>query len=106
MNIPRASEQLRYFRRQQAAILDTIEQLVTLESPSDVKAAVDRVSTVLASRFGELGGTVKIHPAEKCGNHLQADFGIGERSQFLQKRREMGHPREVENADGAEKPAK
>src|SRR5258708_3050755 len=106
MNIPRASEQLRYFRRQQAAILDTIEQLVTLESPSDVKASVDRVSTVLASRFRELGGKVTIHPAEKFGNHLQADFGIGERSHFLQKRREMGHPREVENSGGLKNPSK
>src|SRR5437899_5061619 len=65
MNIPKASEQLRHFRRQQAVMLDTIEQLVTLESPSDVKAAVDRLSTVLASRFGELGGKVKTHLAKK-----------------------------------------
>ncbi len=71
---PKPSQQLSYFRGQRAAILDTIEQLVTLESPSDVKAAVDRVSTVLASRFGELGGKVDIHHAEKFGNHLQVDF--------------------------------
>jgi glutamate carboxypeptidase len=68
------SQQLRYFRQQQAAILDTVEQLVTLESPSDVKAAVDRVSTVLSSRFGELGGKVTVHKAEKFGHHLQVDF--------------------------------
>jgi len=30
MNTPSPSEQLRYFRQQQATILDTIEQLVTL----------------------------------------------------------------------------
>lgn len=74
MIIPASPQQLRYFRQQRAAILDTIEQLVTLESPSEVKAAVDRVSTVLASRFGELGGNVKIHEIEKFGNHLQVDF--------------------------------
>ena len=74
MKIPDPAAQLGYFRQRQAAILDTIEQLVTLESPSDVKAAVDRVSTVLASRFGELGGTVTVHKAEKFGNHLQVDF--------------------------------
>ena len=68
------SQQLRYFRQQQAAILDTVEQLVTLESPSDVKAAVDRVSTVLSSRFGELGGKVTVHKADKFGNHLQVDL--------------------------------
>ena len=74
MITPSASAQHRHFQQQQSAILDTIEQLVTLESPSDVKAAVDRVSTVLASRFGELGGKVTVHKAEKFGNHLQVDF--------------------------------
>ena len=74
MTIPKASDQLHYFRRQQSAILDTIEQLVTIESPSDVKATVDRVSTVLASRFEQLGGKVRVHTAEKFGNHLQVDF--------------------------------
>ena len=76
--------QLRYFHQQQAAILDTVEQLVTLESPSDVKAAVDRVSTALASRFGELGGKVTLHKAEKFGNHLQVAFsGRSRRSPLL-----------------------
>jgi glutamate carboxypeptidase len=53
---------------------------------------VDRVSTVLASRFGELGGKVKIHSLEKFGNHLQVDFAS---SYFPQKRREMGHPKHL-----------
>src|SRR5713226_9334522 len=37
--------------------------------------SVDRLSAVLASRFAELGGRVRFHPAEKFGNHLQVDFG-------------------------------
>ena len=74
MTTPPRNLQLRFFRQGQSAILDTIEQLVTLESPSDVKAAVDRVGTVLASRFEQLGGKVRIHPEEKFGNHLQVDF--------------------------------
>lgn len=74
MDTPSERQQLSYFRQQQSAILDTIEQLVTLESPSDVKAAVDRVGTVLASRFEQLGGTVRMHTAEKFGNHLQVNF--------------------------------
>jgi glutamate carboxypeptidase len=77
MTTPSPSEQLRHFQKQRATILDTIEQLVTLESPSDVKAAVDRLSTVLASRFGELGGKVTVHRADKFGNHLQVDFLSG-----------------------------
>ena len=93
MKTPEPQAQLRYFRQQQAAILDTIEQLVTLESPSDVKAAVDRVSTVLASRFGELGGRVTVHKAEKFGNHLLVDFEGKKSPHFSQRTREMGHPR-------------
>src|SRR5260370_14176110 len=68
------AEQLRYFRKQEAQIVETISQLVEIESPSDVKAAVDRLGAVLASRFEEIGGRVSFHPAEKSGNQLQVDF--------------------------------
>jgi glutamate carboxypeptidase len=74
MNFPTPAEQLTYFRKQQNQIVDTIQQLVEIESPSDVKAAVDRLGTVLASRFGELGGKVRVHRAEKFGNHLEIRF--------------------------------
>jgi glutamate carboxypeptidase len=74
MNSPTPAEQISYFRSQQAQILDTIQQIVEIESPSDMKAAVDRLNTVLASRFGEIGGKVKFHRQEKAGNHLQIDF--------------------------------
>jgi glutamate carboxypeptidase len=82
MNVPSIDEQLRYFKKQQPKIVRTIRQLVEIESPSDVKQAVDRLGTVLASRFAELGGRVRMHPAEKFGNHLQVDFkGRGPRDQ-------------------------
>src|SRR5438445_7611655 len=74
MSIPSPAEQLRYFRKQQAQIVETIQQLVEIESPSDVKASVDRLGAVLASRFEEIGGLVSVHPAEKSGNQLQVDF--------------------------------
>jgi glutamate carboxypeptidase len=74
MNLPTPAEQLTYFRKQQNQIIDTIQQLVEIESPSDVKAAVDRLGTVLASRFGELGGRVRVHRTEKFGNHLEIRF--------------------------------
>src|SRR6266403_1150286 len=74
MSIPTATEQLRYFHKQQPQIVETIKQLVEIESPSDVKQAVDRLGAVLASRFGELGGRVRLHKVEKFGNHLQVDF--------------------------------
>jgi glutamate carboxypeptidase len=68
------ADQVRYFQKRQKEIVETIRQLVELESPSDVKQSVDRVGTVLASRFGELGGRVRFHPADKFGKHLQIDF--------------------------------
>lgn len=79
MTLPSPAQQIRYFQQRQRHLLYTIQQLVELESPSDLKAAVDRVGTVLASRFGELDGRVKIHRAKKFGNHLQIDFAGGPR---------------------------
>lgn len=80
MPLPTPSQQLAYFQKRRRQILDTIQQLVEIESPSDVKAAVDRLGTVVASRFGELGGKLKIHRAEQFGNHLQIDFRGGSRN--------------------------
>jgi glutamate carboxypeptidase len=74
MSSLKPAEQLRYFHKRQKEIIESIRQLVELESPSDIKQSVDRVGTVLASRFGELGGKIKVHLAEKFGNHLQVDF--------------------------------
>jgi glutamate carboxypeptidase len=59
---------------QAGPIVETIRQLVEIESPSDVKQAVDRLGTILRGRFEELGAKVRVHPCEKYGNHLQADF--------------------------------
>ncbi|PYV82017.1 MAG: peptidase M20 [Acidobacteria bacterium] len=80
MNLPTGSEQLAYFRKQQSNILDTTQQIVEIESPSDVKAAVDRLNTVLASRFGELGGKVQVHRQGKFGNHLEINFAGANRT--------------------------
>lgn len=79
MPLPSPPQQLAYFQKRQRQILDTVQQLVEIESPSDLKAAVDRLGTVLASRFGELGGKVTVHRVEKFGNHLQVTFRGGPR---------------------------
>ena len=86
MPMPSPAEQLRYFRKQQTHMVETISQLVEIESPSDVKAAVDRLGAVLASRFDDIGGKVSFHSAEKVGNQLQVDFavsGVGKRKPLL-----------------------
>jgi glutamate carboxypeptidase len=69
-----AKRLLRYFEHRRGEIVQTIRQLVEIESPSDVKQAVDRLGSVLAGRFGDLGGQVEIHQGEKFGNHLQINF--------------------------------
>jgi len=74
MNIPGAGEQLRYFEKQQSRILATVRQLVEVESPTDVKQAVDRLGAVVGSRFQEIGGRVRVHHAEKFGDHLEIAF--------------------------------
>lgn len=79
MSLDSPAKQLRYFRHEQSRILDTIQQLVEIESPSDVKAAIDRLGTVLGSRFAELGGTLHWHSAEKFGNHLEVRFASSQR---------------------------
>jgi glutamate carboxypeptidase len=65
---------LRYFSERSEAITETVRHLVEIESPSDVKAAVDRLGAFLASRFEQLGGRAKFHRAQDFGDHLQVDF--------------------------------
>jgi len=68
-----------YFDERKAQIVETIRQLVEMESPSDDKPAVDRLGSLLAGRFEKLGGHAKFHRAETAGDHLQVDFE-GDRS--------------------------
>jgi len=67
---------LAYFKERRDDIVATIRELVEIESPSDNKAAVDRVSEAVAQKFSQLGGkvNVRVHPAKDFGNHLQVDF--------------------------------
>ena len=66
---------LRYFEQRREEMIATIREVVEHESPSDHKAAADRLSDTLATKFAALGGTVRIHPVRDFGNHLQVDFG-------------------------------
>jgi glutamate carboxypeptidase len=66
---------LRYFEERQDQIVETIRELVQLESPSDNKQAVDRIAAFLAHRFEALGGRTKLHRSTDFGDSLQIDFG-------------------------------
>jgi glutamate carboxypeptidase len=68
------SEHLRYFEKRKDEIVQTIRQLVEIESPTDNKPAVDRLGSLLAGRFEGLGGHAKFHRTQGFGDHLQVDF--------------------------------
>ena len=72
----RAEAELRlgYFSHRCDQIVSTIRDLAEIESPSDNKAAVDRVAQAIANKFARLGGKIRIHQAKGFGNHLQVDF--------------------------------
>ena len=55
-------------------MLAAIRELVEMESPSDNKAAVDRLGELVARRFSQIGGTPRFHRATARGNHLQVHF--------------------------------
>ena len=71
---PGAQDRLAYFNERRDQIVSTIRELVEIESPSDNKAAVDRLSEAVAQKFSQLGGEVRLHPAKNFGNHLQVNF--------------------------------
>ena len=72
-----AQRRLAYFEERQDEMVSTIRELVGIESPSDNKAAVDRLAEVVAGKFAALGGSVRLHRANEFGNHLQVDFAGG-----------------------------
>ena len=70
-----AQRRLAYFNKRRDEIVSTIRELVEIESPSDNKAAVDRVAEAIAEKFSRLGGEVRFHRAKDFGSHLQVNFG-------------------------------
>ena len=65
---------LRYFQAKQPEMVQTIREFVEIESPSDNKAATDRMGMFLAEEFRRIGGTVNVHPADWHGDNLQVSF--------------------------------
>jgi len=66
-----------FCRAEQGWLIDTVETLVRLESPTTDKAAVDRCGAELASRLAAIGGRVTKLPRSERGDHLLAEFGCG-----------------------------
>jgi glutamate carboxypeptidase len=80
-------------RRKQPHLLAFIRELVTAESPSDAKAAVDACVALAAARVRELGGRVKLHKQRAFGDLLEARFCPPSRpkSRALQPILVLGH---------------
>src|SRR5579872_7566512 len=66
-----------FCRAERAWLLDTVRALVSLESPTTDKAAVDRCGAELARRLEAIGGRVTRLPRTERGDHLLAEFGCG-----------------------------
>lgn len=72
-----ASAYLAFCQQHQGEMLQLLRHMVEIESPSDDKAAVDRMGAFLAQVFERLGGKVTFYPQQQAGNHLKAEFSGG-----------------------------
>ena len=81
-----AHQFLDYCSAQRDWLLEFIEALVAIESPSDDPAAVNRCGAELASRLAALGGAITRVPSATAGDHLRTSFGKGPRQILL-----LGH---------------
>src|SRR5436190_16926263 len=68
------SDLLEFCRSQSAWVRELVEMLVTLESPSDDKSAVDRCGAELTRRLIALGADVTRIPQATAGDHLRAEW--------------------------------
>ena len=69
---------LRYATEKQAEIIDSIRQMVELESPSDSPVSVNRLTDWIAAAIEGLG-KAKLIRAGKFGNHLRLEFKLSGR---------------------------
>jgi len=72
--IENVKDRLRYCEERKDQMVNFTRDMVEIESPSDNKQAVDKVSALLAAKFENLGGRVKFHKVMTFGDHLQVDF--------------------------------
>jgi glutamate carboxypeptidase len=72
-----ASAYLAFCQQHEGEMMSLLRKMVEIESPSDDKAAVDRMGAFLAEVFERLGGQVTFYPQQAAGNHLKAEFAGG-----------------------------
>lgn len=84
--MPRLYDLQKFCRDQRGWLIETVEALVRLESPTTDKAAVDRCGRELASRMEAIDGRVTRLTRPDRGDHLLAEFGCGSSQVML-----LGH---------------
>jgi glutamate carboxypeptidase len=62
---------------ERAWLVETIEALVRIESPTTDKAAVDRCGAEVERRLLAIGARVARLPQASAGDHVRAEFGAG-----------------------------
>jgi glutamate carboxypeptidase len=67
-------------RRKESTLVELTRKLVSFESPSDSKAAVDACVAVAADEIRARGGKVKLHRQRGYGDVLEARFGPRKRN--------------------------
>jgi glutamate carboxypeptidase len=71
-------EILTFLRRHQGQMADQLTLLIELESPTDHKPSLDRLSTYLAAELLALGARVETLPQAEAGDHVRARWGEGQ----------------------------
>ncbi len=66
-----------YFADRSEPMLDLLQQLVEIESPSTDKRATNRIARLVARLAGERGAAVTVVPGKRRGDHLLARWGEG-----------------------------
>src|SRR5689334_4053078 len=79
MGMTKASSQsalahLAFCQQHEGEMMSLLRRMVEVESPSDDKAALDRMGALLAEVFERMGGKVTFYPQKEAGNHLKAEF--------------------------------
>jgi glutamate carboxypeptidase len=76
----KSSNPLQKIKKRQPQLLELLQSLVEVESPSDNKASVDRCMALAAAQSESLGGRVKTHRQHYFGDLLEVRFGPSSRS--------------------------
>jgi glutamate carboxypeptidase len=77
---------INYFRERREELVGMIGELVEMESPSDDKAAIDRLVDRLSRKFRSIGVLPKVYHVGRFGNHLWLGAGRGRGQVFV-----LGH---------------